>query len=70
MKNIRSNCMTKPPCDLVWEPGGGGVRECGEQEDGRERETGEEEAGSFNSEVKHVLVGGAGDLKGADRRFE
>lgn len=39
---------------------------------GREREKRgeEEEAGSFNSEVKHVVVGGAGDLKGADRRFE
>lgn len=29
-----------------------------------------ERAGSFNSEVKHVVVGGARDLKGADRRFQ
>lgn len=63
MKNIRSNCMTKPPCDWLGQrKGGGGWRGqeggCqgmwGAEERGRE-----ERAGSFNSEVKHVVVGGA-----------
>lgn len=42
MKNIRSNCMTKPPCDWLGQRRGGGggggkrvgVRECGEQRRG------------------------------------
>ena len=49
MKNIRSNCMTKPP--RAWFGGGRmGVRQCGEQGEGD---------GSVNSEVKRVVVGGA-----------
>lgn len=63
MKNIRSNCMTKPP----WACLGGermGARGWVSWNVGSRGEG----TGSVNSEVKRVLVGGAPDLKGADKQ--
>lgn len=52
MKNIRSNCMTKPP--WAWFGGGRmGVRGWGSGNVGSRGEG----AGSVNSEVKRVAVG-------------
>ena len=50
IKNIRSNCMTKPP--PAWF-GGGGSGNVGS------RSRRGEGAGSVNSEVKRVVMGGA-----------
>lgn len=54
MKNIRSNCMTKPP----WAWLGGGRMGARGWVSGNVGNRGEG-AGSVNSEVKRVVVGGA-----------
>lgn len=54
MKNIRSNCMTKPP----WAWLGGGRMGARGWVSGNVGSRGEG-AGSVNSEVKRVVVGGA-----------